>query len=292
MLLLALRLPMRHATALPRRMVFCCMVLGLSLVLSMVAQAGETLDRVKRTGVMVNVVDPSYPPFTFLNEHNQKDGFDLDVARAVATRIGVKLKVETPSWEILTAGHWRGRYDVCICSLTPDAQKAAVLNFVIAYYDSPAVLVTTAQNTAVQSIRDLAGRHVGAEQGSSYERYLQKKLVVETRDGQPLRFPFDDLRIAPYTSEDLAYQDLALGAGKRIDALVSNANTARMRLKRAPGRFRIVGAPLYLEPNWIATDRGDPEWDALMVRTFKDLMHDGTLAQLSRKWLDEDVTRH
>lgn len=241
---------------------------------------------------MVDVVDASYPPFTFLNSHNQMDGFDVDVARAVAARLGVKLRVETPSWEILTTGHWRGRFDVCICSLTPDAQKAAVLNFVAPYYDSPAVLVTTAQNTGLRSLRELAGKHVGIEQGSSYERYLQKKLAIATPDGKPLTFPFDDIRVASYGSEDLAFQDLALGAGKRIDAVISNAGTARLRLTRMPGHFRIVGEPLYLEPNWIATDRGDPAWDALLARTVLDLARDGTLSAVSRKWLGEDLIRH
>jgi polar amino acid transport system substrate-binding protein len=269
-----------------------CLLAGLSVFPARAAHAGETLDRVRRTGVMVDVVNPSYPPFSFLNDHNQMDGFDIDVGRAVASRVGVRLKVETPSWEILTAGHWRGRFDVCIGSLTPDVQKAQVLQFVAPYYDAPAVLVTTAQNTGLLSARELAGRHVGVEQGSSYERYLQKKLVIPTPDGKPLSFPFEDLRIAPYGSEDLAFQDLALGAGKRIDAVVSNAITARMRMARMPGRFRIVGTPLYQEPNWVATDRGDPEWDALLARTIAGMARDGTLAGLSHKWLGEDVTRH
>ena len=256
------------------------------------ATAGETLDRVRRTGTMVNVVNASYPPFTFLNEHNQMDGFDVEIARAIAGRIGVRLRNETPAWEILTGGHWKGRFDVCICSLTPDAQKSAVLNFVAPYYDSPAVLVTTAANPALQSLREMEGRRIGAEQGSSYERYLQKLLSIATPDGKPITFPFERVRVASYGSEDLAFQDLALGAGKRIDAVVSNASTARMRMQKAPGRFRIVGTPLYVEPNWIATDRGDPDWDQLLARTVSALAHDGTLSAISRKWLGEDVIRH
>jgi len=269
-------------------LVLSCVALGAAPS----ARAGETLDRVRRTGVMVNVVNASYPPFTFLNAHNEMDGFDVDVARAVAAKIGVRLRVETPSWEILTAGSWKGRFDVCICSLTPDTQKSRVLVFVAPYYDAPAVLVTSAQDTSIQSPRDLADRHVGVEQGSSYERYLQKALEMPTPDARPLTFPFDHVRIKTYANEDLAFQDLALGAGKRVDAVISNAVTARMRMLRVPGHFRIVGAPLYLEPNWIATDRGDPEWDRLLATTIATLGHDGTLARLSMKWLGEDVTRH
>lgn len=267
-------------------------VLLLSLLVPPGAFAGSTLDRVRQTGVMVDVVNPSYPPFTFLNGHNQMDGFDVDVARAVAARIGVKLKVETPSWEILTAGSWRGRFDVCICSLTPDAQKSAVLDFVVPYYDAPAVLVAHAADASLQSVRDVTGRRIGVEQGSSYERYLQKKLDLSAAGAPPLAFPFGQVRIAPYGNEDLAFQDLALGAGKRIDGVISNAITARARIQRLPGRFRVVGEPLYQEPNWIATDRGDPEWEHLLASTFAALARDGTLSRLSRQWLGQDVTRH
>lgn len=265
---------------------------GLAASLALPARAGATLDRVRAKGVMVDVVNPSYPPFSFLNDQNQIDGFDIDVARAVAARIGVKLKVETPSWEILTTGSWRGRYDVGISSLTPDSQKAAVLVFVAPYYDAPAVLVISAQDSSVHALRDLAGKRVGVEQGSSYERYLQKRLEIATPDARPLAFPFDRVRIATYAYEDLAFQDLALGAGKRIDAVVSNEITARMRIKRMPGKFQVVGAALYQEPNWVVTDRGDPEWERLLARTIADLAHDGTLSRLSLKWLGQDVSRH
>jgi len=50
----------------------------------------------------------NYPPFSFLNEQNQLDGFDVDVAKAVAKRLGVKLKLEPPSWDVIAAGRDAG----------------------------------------------------------------------------------------------------------------------------------------------------------------------------------------
>jgi polar amino acid transport system substrate-binding protein len=255
------------------------------------AIGGETLDRINRTKELVEVVDPSYPPFTFLNDKSQMDGFDIDVAKAVAERFGVRLRIETPSWEVVAAGHWRGRWDVCICSMTPDKQKAQVLDFVVPYYNSPVVLISTAQNTTLHSLGDISGKRVGVEQGSSYERYLQKDLVIAAPGARPLSYPFDKVRIAPYGSEDLAFQDLALGAGKRIDAIVSNYGTAKARLDKTPGKFRIVGEPLYVEPNWIAIDKGDPEWKLRLTQVIGDLKKDGTLSRLSTKWLGKDITQ-
>lgn len=266
-------------------------IAALPLLLSTAGHAGETLDRVLATKSMVVAVEPGYPPFSFINEHNQMDGFDVDVAKAVAGRLGVTLRVDTPSCEIMNAGNWSGRWDVCICSMTPDQRKAKVLDFVAPYYQSPVVVVTTAANNTMQSAKDISGKRIGVEHGSTYERYLQRDLDLSVPGARKITYPFSRVSIVPYGSEDLAYQDLALGAGKRVDAVISNYGAAKYRMDKAPGKFRIVGLALYAEPNWVATDKGDPEWQQKVRTTISDLKADGTLARISRKWLGEDVTR-
>ena len=281
-------LPLRSRRAFAAQPVLA--VAGLLLAVApLLSHAETTLERIAQRKVLVDVVDQSYPPFSFLNDHNEMDGFDVDVARAVAQRLGVKLRVETPAWEMITASRWRGRWDVCICSLTPDANKSQVLDFVAPYYQSPSVLVTTTQNAAIQSTRDMNGKRIGVEQGSSYERYLQKQLVI--LNAKPLTYPFDRVQVATYASEDLAFQDLALGAGRRLDAVVSNQVTAKARIARSGSRFRIVGEPLYLEPNWVAVDKGDVEFAQRLSTILGDLRKDGTLSRLSQKWLGQDVTQ-
>ena len=54
--------------------------------------------------------------------------------------------------------------------------------------------------------------------------------------------------------------------------------------------LRIVGPPLYAEPNVIATERGDPEWDRTVADTIRALRADGTLTRISRKWFGQDIT--
>ncbi len=132
--------------------------LGLALLLASPAVfAGPTLDRITQSKQLVGVLMENYPPFSFLNEQNQLDGFDVDVAKAVAEKLGVKLKLETPSWEVIAAGRWQGRYDVCICSMTPSAARAQVFNFPVEYYASPAVVVVNADEQSIKSAADLSG---------------------------------------------------------------------------------------------------------------------------------------
>ncbi|WP_084637502.1 transporter substrate-binding domain-containing protein [Paludibacterium yongneupense] len=262
---------------------------AIALLAASQSHAGATLDNVQKTGVLRGVLLESYPPFSFLNGKNQLDGFDVDVAKAVAKKLGVKLKLETPAWEAIAAGRWGSRWDICICSMTPNKERAAVLDFPVFYYNSPAVLVVNASDKKVGSLKDLEGKKIGIEQGSSYESYLQKKLVLEAPNAVQPTYPFGKLIIAPYSNEELAYQDLALGAGKRVDAVISNLVTAHERISKG-GKFRIVGQPLYQEPNWVAVGKGDAKWNARIKQVIGELKKDGTLSAISKKWIGSDIT--
>ena len=251
------------------------------------AFAGQTLDRVTEKGQMTGVLMESYPPFSFLNEQNQLDGFDVDVAKAVAQRLGVRLKLETPSWDVIAAGRWSGRYDICVCSMTPSEARAQVFDFPVEYYQSPAVIVVNAKDTAIASGKDLTGKKVGVISASTYEAYLNKDLMIE---GAPLKYPFDNVQVAPYDNETVAFQDLALGSGVRLDAMVTNLITARERIAQDP-RFKIAGNTLYAEPNVVAIEKGDPQWSARVTEVIDQLKADGTLSKISQKWIGADISQ-
>src|SRR5476651_308583 len=103
------------------------MSFALSLLTAQAAFAGATLDRVNQTKVLHDVLVNDYPPFGFIDENNQLAGFAVDVAKAVAQRLGVKLELVTPGWEAIVWGKWQMRYDLCICSMTPNTERAKVL---------------------------------------------------------------------------------------------------------------------------------------------------------------------
>ncbi len=249
--------------------------------------AGETLTRVKRTGVLQDVLVDNYPPFGFIDDRNQLAGFDVDVARAVAKRLGVQLKLATPGWETISAGHWHGRWDICICSMSPTHERAQVLDFPAVYYHSPAVLIVHGKDSRIRSIADISGRRVGVGTGSSYENYLNRALRIP--GGSAIQYPFHDVVVIP-GDETVNFRNLALGPGVRLDAIVSDLATARGQLRSATS-LKILPGILYAEPNVIATDKGDPEWNSTVAAIVNQLKADGTLSAISKKWFDSDLTR-
>ena len=250
-----------------------------------IALGGTTADRVQKTGVLNDALLTTYPPFGFINSNNMLDGFDVEVARAFAAKLGVKLNLVTPAWETVVAGQWRGRWDICICSMTPTGDRAHVLSFPARYYSSPAVLVVHKNELRIHSAADLSLKRVGVGLGSSYESYLNKTLVIP---GEHLTFPFHDVISVP-GDETLNLRNLALGPGVRLDAIIADLATVRGAIESTHA-LQIVGPPLYAEPNVVATEPGDPEWDKTVARVFGEMRADGTLARISRKWLGEDVT--
>lgn len=252
------------------------------------AEAGETLDRVRANGVVVDVLVNDYPPFGFINAENQLDGFDVDVAKAFAERLGVKLKLETPGWETIISGKWAGRWDLAISSATPTEERAKVVNFPVNYYSVPAVLVVNKDEEAIKSIADISGKRVGVGTGSSYEAYINRNFAIS---GQPkIEFPFSEVQAVP-GDETVNFQNLSLGAGVRLDAIVASLATARGQID-ATQKLKVVGDPLFAEPNAVVTDKGDPEWDAEVKRVITELKADGTLAKISEKWFGVDITKY
>ncbi len=250
-------------------------------------KAGETLDRVMRKKLMVQVTDQAYPPFSQIDDKGKVVGFDIDVAAEIAKRIGVDIEVQTPTWEIITAGKWQGRFDICVCSMTPTTERKEVLDFPAAYYEASAVIVTTGDNVTVTKAADLNDKRVGVEASTTYEKYLQKTLNIDA--GKPVEFPFESVKEKPYESEVMAFQDLGIGDGKRLDAIVANFLTAREQVKKADGKFKIVGEPLFSELIWVSVDKGDPEWEAKIKEIVEAMKADGTLKQISEKWIGVDI---
>jgi polar amino acid transport system substrate-binding protein len=261
---------------------------SLAFVLACVpfAHAGTTLDRVKRTGVLNDALMESYPPFGFIDTDNQLAGFDVDVAKAFAARLGVTLKLATPGWETIMSGQWQGRWDICICSMSPTEERAKVLSLPVRYYSSPAVLTVHKNELLIKTVADISGKRVGVGMGSSYESYVNKTLVIP--GAAPIAYPFRNVLAVP-GDETVNFRNLALGPGVRLDAIISDFATAKAAVESSHA-LKIVGPVIYAEPNVVATEKGDAEWDRTVARIFNEMKADGALAKISQRWFGQDIT--
>lgn len=252
------------------------------------AWAGATLDKVMDTKELVVSTDPAYPPQSAQKPDGTFEGFDIDVARELAKRLGATAKFVTPAWEIITAGKWGGRWDVSVGSMTPTKARAEVLDFPAVYYFTPASFAVH-KDSKVTSVAELSGKRIGVCGACTYEDYLKGTLVIDAAGVPPFSYEVKDAQIKPYDTDTNAFDDLKLGDGVRLDAALSALPTIQEAIKSGYP-LRVVGKPVFFEPLSVATDKGDPEFDAKIAEAVAAMHADGTLKTLSEKWYGVDLT--
>ena len=253
--------------------------------------AGETLDRVKSRGSMTVVTSAKWPPQAYLNDKHEFEGFDIDVAKEIGRRLGVKVAFETPQFNLMTGGHWHGRWDLCVLSVTPTKEREKLLDFPAVYYYSPYVFVVNKDSKAT-SRADLAGKVIGVEGGTTSEDYVNHRLNIAGPDVPAFQYlQQDPKQIKTYGDSMLPYDDLRLGDGKRLDAIVTPEQTALSAIKNGFPVKILPGGYAYREPLAIVADKGDADWDKAVGGAVSQMKQDGTLAQISEKWFGKDYTK-
>jgi polar amino acid transport system substrate-binding protein len=254
------------------------------------AQPGmDLLAAVHRRARLVISTDANYRPLSFRSADGTWRGFDVDVGREIARRLGVRPDFRDVNFDVSSAGNWSGRWDLNVDSMTITRDRQRVLYFTEPYYYIPAVFVVNRASRAT-SLPDLSGKRIGVGVATTYQAYLEGHLNLSN---ERVLVPAPLARAIPYDTDQLALDDLALGDGVRLDAVLTSYPFVAYQIQL--GRpFRILGSPVYEEDAAPAIDRNSP----LDPRRFYEAvegavraMHkDGTLARLSVRYFGKDLT--
>lgn len=113
-----------------------------------------SLARVKKSGKIVFAMSGGYPPFNFISPDDQLTGFDVEIGKEVAKRLGVKYEAVTTDWSGILEGLRSGRYDGIFGSMAVTPERLKVIDFTDPYYYSGAQLIVP-KNSKIKSINDL-----------------------------------------------------------------------------------------------------------------------------------------
>lgn len=254
------------------------------------AQAGQTLDRVMSTKVLHVATNANWPPQGFLNDANELDGFDIDMAKEIAKRLGAEVQFDTPEWQVMTGGHWQGRWDVAVGSITPTKARAQVLDFPAVYYYSPYVFVVHKDSKAAKR-SDLNGKVIGVETSTTSEDYINRRLEIDAPDVPPFTYDVEPGEVRTYPGSIEPFDDLRLGDGVRIDAIVAPEQTALGAIKNGYPVKVLEGDYAFFEPLVVVADKGDAEWDAKLKEIIGAMRADGTISKFSEKWYGRDYSQ-
>ena len=257
------------------------------LCASIDTSSADALANVCSSGTLRVATDAKYAPQSSFNvQTGQWQGFDVDVANEIASRLGVKAELQDQKWGVITAGSWNDRWDVSVGSMTDTIDREKLFYFTPAYYYTPAAIAVYTDNTSITGPGDLTGKTVCVGVSTTYQDYVQGTLKLGS-GAPPFDFQIQGANLQTYTTDTDALDNLALGDGVRCYAAISAQQTIQAYIDDG-GKIKLVGDPLYYEPLSVAFDKNDPS-DAQSlseaVGNIIDDMHaDGTLSALSKKW--------
>ena len=239
------------------------------------AHAEDLLDQVKARGTLRIGLEGTFPPF------NSKDtktgelvGFDVDIAKAVAAKLGVKPEFITTEWSGIIAGLQAGKFDVIVNQVGVTDARKQVLDFSPAYTYSGAELIQRKKDDRqFKSLEDLKGHKLGVGLGTNY---MDMAKAV----------PGIDVKTYPGAPEYL--RDLA---DNRIDAALNDRLMVAYLLKQSDLPLRAGAMVGTGNPSAIPFKKGNPKFAKAIDDAMKELEADGTFAKISDKWFGIDVTK-
>ena len=253
------------------------LALALALVLGAVSgQAeGDLLTTIKERGTIVIATEGDWPPLTYHNENNELVGFDVELGQAIAERLGVKAEFVETNWDAILAGVDSGRFDLACNGVSYTEERAEKYNFSTPYVYAPTVLVVRADNTDINSFADLKGKKTANTISSIYAGIAQEQG-------------------AEVVGVDTLADTLQLVQQGRVDATLNSQMSINDYLAEHPD------APIKVVDSmdgdiFVIPVRKGAETDTLITEVDKildEMRADGTLAALSQKYFNGDLTKN
>ncbi len=248
---------------------------GALLAVRTEARAAEgTLDKIKRTGVMVVGARTASAPFGFINKQNEWVGFSIDLARLinadVEKKVGrpvkVELKESTPATRIPLLSS--GAVDLIAGTMTITRARRESVDFSMIFFVTGAQFLVK-QGSPIKSVKDIAGKRIGTQQGSTNEKILRE------------RYP--QAQLVTFPDQAAAFTALAQG---RVDAYTNDGiQLAGLKAKAPnPGEWNIVGEFYSYEPFGMALRKGDADFRNVVDFALMSAIESGEYFKLYEKW--------
>ncbi len=209
-------------------------------------------------------LDASYPPFEVAAAGGSVHGFDVDLARAIADSLGVRVQFLNVGSDGLPDALVAGKADVVISSLHPDPRVR--LAYSHSYYNAGQVLVIPDRDRVTTAVSQLGSRPVGVELGSDADEWLKRQQHSQ-------------LVVRRYDTLDAAISDLESGVTAGV---ITDAPTAADLIRKG-AKVRAAGQPLTSEPYVVAAAAQNLSLIIAVNHALSELQASGKIQALERQ---------
>nr|WP_110821698.1 transporter substrate-binding domain-containing protein [Paenibacillus illinoisensis] len=239
------------------------------------AQASNELEQIKSAGTMKVGMMGTYRPYNFLNDNKEMDGFDADIAREVAKRLGVEVEFVSQEFSGLTPSLQSKKIDAIISQMTITDERKQALDFSEGYITNQVKIIVKNDNNDITKLEDFKGKTIGVGLGTNDETYLRNEVLPKV----------GDFTIKTYDDVITSLKDLDAG---RIDATINNLYALKPIIDSNGFKIKAVGEPIKSDQAGIAVRKNNPELVAALNDALQGMKDDGTYNTIFKKWFGEE----
>ena len=242
-------------------------LLGLMVTVSGVAHA-DKLDDIKKAGVLRVATFDSNPPFGFVDpKTNHIVGLDVDYAKAIADKLGVKLELQPTNPANRIPFLTSKKVDLVLANFTITDERAKQVDFSIPYFSSGQQFL--AKKGVLRSPDQLDSLRVGADKGTTNEITLREKFPKAT--------------IVAYDDTPFAFAALRTG---NVQAITQDGPKLIALLANVPDKQNYEILPFTISNDYmgVGIPKGETRLTAFVNDTLKGLEADGTAARIYDRW--------
>lgn len=204
-----------------------------------------------------------FPPFEYL-EGEEMVGADIDLANAIADKLGRELEITNIDFDAALTGASTGKYDMAIAGITANDDRKKNMNFSQDYYTASQAIIVTS-DSEIKTAADLKGKKISCQEGTTGEQYLLDNKY--------------DIQSYKTGAEAVT----ALVAGK-VDAVVIDNAVATALSAKKDGATVVLDEALTKEAYAIAIKKGNDELTEEINNVLDELKADGTLKKIFEKY--------
>ncbi|MCY6960591.1 ABC transporter substrate-binding protein [Clostridium brassicae] len=232
----------------------------------------NSMEAIKKAGVIKIGLDDSYPPMEFRDEKNNLVGFDIELANQLGKELGVKVEFVTTEWKGILLALQSGKFDAIISGLSITDERKKSIDFSEPYVMGGQVIAVKKGNTSIKKLDDLKGKILACQMGSTGHKAAEKIQGLK--------------QVKPYDKITEAFTELSIG---RIDAVIMDAQVGGYYLSKNPGKFEVLKEKVSEEPMGIGFKKDNKELKEAVQKAINNLKTNGTLSKLSVKWFGFDA---
>ncbi|CAB3767166.1 amino acid ABC transporter substrate-binding protein [Paraburkholderia solisilvae] len=239
------------------------------------AFAADGLAQIKSAGVIKIGTEGTYAPFSFHDASGQLTGFDVEIGREIAKRLGVKPEFIEGKWDGLIAGLDVNRYDAVINEVAITDARKVKYDFSDPYIVSHPALIVRADNTSIKSFDDLKGKKSANTLTSNFGK------LAAARGAE----------VVPVQGFNESIDLLTSG---RVDATVNDSLSFLDFKKHKPDakvKIAAIDNGADSDHSAVLIRKGNPELKAAIDKALQDMKADGTYAKISDKYFGKDVSQ-